>query len=206
MRRTLVILLVALLAVLVGSQLLLPRYLEGRIADRLTQDGGTAEVSLEALPAVRLLSGDGERISVTGNGLRVDVTAPRPEAFDRLEGFEEVDVRLTDVSAGPFRTRSFNLTRSDSSAPYELELSATVSPRDFSRFAAAQVAGTLGTLLGDIAGSALPLADAPIAIDLQTEIERIDGRWRSTGGAGTVADLPAGPIAEALAAAIVARL
>lgn len=206
MRRGVVILVVALVAVLLGSQLLLPRYLEGRIADRLTANGGSVEASLDAVPAVRLLTGDGDSIEVRGDGLTIDLTGPRPEVFDRLQGFDQVDVRLTDVAAGPFRTRSFVLTRAEGSSSYALSLSATVSARDLSRFAASQLAGPLGALLGDLAATVSPLADTAVPVDLQTEIERVDGSWRAAGGAGTVAGVPAGPVAEALAAAIVSRL
>ena len=206
MRRAVVILLVAVAAVLLASQLLLPRYLERRIADRLTDRGGTADVSLQALPALRLLAGDGDRVRVDATGLDVDLTAPHLEVFERLEGFDEVDVRLGDTAAGPFHASSFTLTRVEGSSRYRLALNATVSARDLSRFAASQLAGSLGALFGDLAGSVSPLADTSIPVDLDTGIEEVDGRWQVTNGAGTVAGLPAGPIAEALAAAIVARL
>lgn len=198
--------LVGAAAVLVGSQLLLPRYLEGRIEDRLTIDGGTADVSLEALPALRLVAGDGDRIEVRGNAVSIDLAARPPESLDRLDGFDQVDVRLTDVAAAPFRAQAITLTRPTTDAPYRLGVAATVSPRELSRFAGAEFGGALGGLLAGLAGSVSPLADEPIPVDLEVQVQRVGERFRITGGAGTIAGLPAGPVAEALAAAIVARL
>ena len=50
---------------------------EHRIEDRLTDGGGTADVSLDAFPAARLLFGDGTKLSVTGSGLDLDLAASR---------------------------------------------------------------------------------------------------------------------------------
>lgn len=206
MHVALIVLLVSLAALLAASQLILPRYLGARIADRLTQGGGTARVSLEALPAARLLAGDGDRIRVSGDGLSVELTRPRPDVFGRLDGFGQVDVRLTDVCVGPFHSNSLQLSRAADDSPYVLALSARVSPRELSRFTAFSLVGPLGALFGNLAGSLSRLADTAVTVELRTEIHRVDGRWSAAGGSGTVAALPAGPMAEALAAAIVARL
>src|SRR4051794_41864649 len=55
---------------LVGAQLVLPGYAANRIDDRLTEGGGDVDVSVESLPAVRLIFGDGDRLSVSGGGPR----------------------------------------------------------------------------------------------------------------------------------------
>ena len=206
MRRSMTLILVAAAAVLVGSQLLLPRYLEGRIEDRLTIDGGTAEVSLEALPALRLVAGDGDRIEVRGSALSIDLSARPPQSLDRLDGFDQVDVRLTEIAATPLRADTITLTRQAADSPYRLAVSATVSPRELSRFAGSELGGAFGGLLGGLAGSLSPLADEPVPVDLEVQVQRVGERLRITGGAGTIAGFPAGPVAEALAAAIVARL
>jgi len=206
MRRAIAIILVALAALLVGSQLILPRYLEGRIEGRLTEDGGTADVSLDAFPAARLLTGDGDRIEVRASGLSIDLAGRSPDSLERLDGFDEVDVSLTDVTAGPFQVGAISLMKPDGSSSYSFTVDGTVSARELSRFAAGQVAGTLGGLFSDLATSVSPLADAPIPVDLAVRIGRVGDRWQVTGGAGTIAGLPAGPVVEVLAAAVVARL
>ena len=205
MRRSMTLILVTAVAVLVGSQLLLPRYLEGRIEDRLTVEGGSAEVSLEALPALRLAAGYGDSIEVRADGISIDL-ATRPASLDQLDGFDQVDVRLTNVEAAPFRAEAIALTRPTDDVPYRLAVTASVSGRELSRFAGAELGGALGGLFGGLAGSLSPLADEPIPVDLQVQVRREGDRFRITGGAGTIAGLPAGPVAEALAAAIVARL
>lgn len=206
MRRAWIGLLAALAAALVASQLALPPYLEGRIADRLTERGGSADVSLSALPGLRLLAGDGDRIEVAGSGLRVELAGERPALFEKLDGFGAVDVRLADVRAGPFDTRSFRLARPGGSRAYRLTVSATTSLRELSAYAGSRLAGPLGGAAGRLAGEALPLARRPLPLELDVEIESRDGRPRIVSGAGSVAGLPAGPLAEAIAGAIVARL
>ena len=54
---------------LVASQVLIPPLGESRVEDRLEAGGGTAEVKLGAVPAVRLLFGDGERLEVRAHDL-----------------------------------------------------------------------------------------------------------------------------------------
>ena len=43
---------------------------EPDVEDRLTKDGGTAEVNIEAVPAVRLLFDDGDKLEVKAQGGR----------------------------------------------------------------------------------------------------------------------------------------
>ena len=68
MPRWLLVVALALLALAAASQLVIPPIAEHRIEDRLTDGGGTADVSLQAFPAARLLFGDGTRLSITGSG------------------------------------------------------------------------------------------------------------------------------------------
>ncbi len=109
----------------VASQVLVPSLGERQVEDRLTAGGGTAEVTLGAVPAVRLLFGDGERLEVTAGGL--DLELDRENAvFERLDGFSIVDVSITDSTAGPFELSSFELSR-DGAGPYQLVASGRTS-------------------------------------------------------------------------------
>jgi hypothetical protein len=119
--RWLVIAAIVLVALLGASQILIPPLAENRIQDRLTSGGGSADVSLQAVPAVRLLFGEGKRISVTGNSLDFRLQQ-QSGVLSKLDGFDDVDVHLTDFRAGPFSIASFGLTRAGSSAPYALVL------------------------------------------------------------------------------------
>ncbi len=95
---------------LVASQLLLPSLGAQRVEDRLTQGGGSAEVTLGAVPAVRLLFSDGERLEVTARDLDLELDE-REAVFDRLDGFTIVDISVTSSSAGPFELTRFLLQR-----------------------------------------------------------------------------------------------
>ena len=57
----------------VASQIVLPELGERRVESRLTENGGTAEVKLGAVPAVRLLFGDGERFEVRAREIDLDL-------------------------------------------------------------------------------------------------------------------------------------
>src|SRR5919202_5605727 len=72
MRRIVLVSVGALAALIVASQLLLPGIAERRGEDRLERHGGTAKVSMSALPAARLLFHDGDSLTVKGRGLRLE--------------------------------------------------------------------------------------------------------------------------------------
>lgn len=104
---------------LVASQLFLPGIVSGRIEDRLTQNGGSAAVSLRSFPSLRLLFADGSRMQVRGTGLELDLAAEPADIFDRLDGFSIVDVVLSAFRVGPIDVQAFTLERGGSS-PYRL--------------------------------------------------------------------------------------
>ena len=72
---------------LVACQLLLPELAERQVEGRLERDGGSADVSLGAFPAPRLLFGDGDSFEVEGSGVTVDVER-RERVLERLDGFD----------------------------------------------------------------------------------------------------------------------
>jgi hypothetical protein len=196
---------VLVLLVLVGaSQALIPPLAEHRIEGRLTSGGGSAHVSLEAMPAARLLFGAGERISVSGSGLDLRLQQ-QTDVLGKLDGFDHVDVRLTDFRAGPFSVASFELSRSGSSAPYELVSSSRTRPGDLAEFGASQFGLPGGPLLRYFAGQALG-GNRPIPIRLDMSLRSDDGRIVVVSGGGTVAGFPTGPLAQLITSAIVIQL
>ena len=104
---------VGILVLLILSQLFVPPYLEHRAEKRLTEKGGHADVSIEAVPAVRLLFNDGRKITVRGDGLHVELLHGNGsnKVFDELDRFDQADVRLTRLSAGPFAVRQVTIAR-----------------------------------------------------------------------------------------------
>jgi hypothetical protein len=200
--RWLIVAALLLLALVLASQLLLPGIAESEVEDRLTEEGGEADVAVSAFPAARLLFDDGDRFQVRAAGLDLDLDR-RVEIFDRLDGFADVDVVVEDFDAGPFALSSFALTR-DGSAPYRLLSQGEVVPAELVDFGADQLGLPGGGFLGGIAGQAL--GDAAVPVELDMELTSDEGRVEVTSGGGTIAGLPTGPLAELITAAIVVQL
>jgi hypothetical protein len=194
----------ALLAL--GCQLLLPPLLEGKAADRLERGGGSARVSLKALPAARLLFNHGDSLEVDGHDLRLELGG-RGKLLDRIDGFDEVRVRLHSVAASPFEVRAFSLTRAEEGGDYSVHMTGTTSPREVARFLGSRAAGGLGGLVGDLTAGALPLEGRNrIPMDLAARVRSREGRRQVLSARGTVAGLPAGPLVGFVMDAVVRRL
>jgi hypothetical protein len=190
--------------VAVVTHFALPPYLEGRVEDRLEEHGGRADVELSAVPALRLLTGHGDRLEITGSGLEVDFDDPDEDAFEELNNFDEVEIDLTDVEADPFEVSSFRLD-SLGDGHYRIETDATATLQDLGRVAGEQF-GPLGGLIGSIVGGSAPLSGAPVPIKLDGELEAKDGDVEMVSGDARVANLPAGPAARLVTNAILSDL
>jgi hypothetical protein len=193
---------IALVLLLVIAQLVLPGYAANRIHDRLTEGGGTVSVTVKSFPAARLIFGDGDELRVSGDGLDLPLDRGE-EVFNRLDGFDRVDVHLDDFNAGPFAIASFALTREEA-GDYRLVTSSTTTASDLVGYGADELgipgSGFLQYLTGRATGN------RPIPIHLDMGLESDEGRLRVVSGGGTVAGYPAGPLAELITAAIVVRL
>ncbi len=196
---------IVLVALAVASQIALPRIAADRIAGRLTANGGTASVSVSAWPAVRLLFGDGGRLSVDGSGLDLEPNLAGGPVFGKLDGFDRVSIHLASFRAGPFRVGEFTLTRDGSGAPYALDARARTSGAALGAFAAAQLGLPGWAPIGAITGL-VPATRAPIPIALDMQLASEDGAVRVISGSGTVAGIPAGPLAELITSAVAIRL
>ena len=189
----------------VASQILIPPLGARAVEDRLTEGGGTAEVTLRAFPAARLLFGDGERLEADASDLDLELD-PEGEVFERLDGFSIVGVSIADSRAGPFSIESFELSR-DGDEPYSLVASASASAAGLAELGleSVEIPGEsvidilLDELLGDDGPSRVP-------IDLDVELTSEEGRVQVVSGGATVAGLPTGPLAQLLSSAIVVRL
>ena len=205
MRRVLLLTLAGVALLLVASQLALPPLVERRVQDRLERDGGTASASLSAFPAVRLLFEDGDSFAVRGSGLRVDVTRREP-VLDRLDGFDEVRVRLRDVDANPIAVDSFELSRGEGEETYRVRMVGQSSPREVAAFLGSRAGGVLGGVLGDLAGARLPGGAQRVPVTVDASVESRDGDVEVTSATGSVAGVPGGPLAELVVAAVVRQL
>ena len=193
----------AVVALLVVAQFVVPQWAEGRIEDRLTEGGGEASASVDAVPAARLLLGDGDSLDVTGSGLELEID-PEEEVFKGLDGFDSVDIELDDFRAGPFDVDTFALSR-DGSGVYTMQSQLTTTGSALLQYGAERLGVPGSSLLPLITGDSKD-ANAPIPVDLDMELESDDGRVIVTGGEGEVAGYPAGPLAELITAAIVVQI
>jgi hypothetical protein len=205
MTRRLVAAALVLVVVAAASQLIVPPLAEDRIENRLTDHGGTANVSVSAFPAATLLWGDGDRISVSGNALDLPLDSSNGTVFDKLDGFDEVDVKLSDFRAGPFSISAFDLIRPSPSAPYHLTSSARTTPGDLASYGASRLGLPGGGLLGLFAERAFG-SDQSIPVELDMSMTTEEGRLVVISGGGTVAGYPTGPLAELITEAIAVRL
>jgi len=201
MRRLAILATLLAVVLLVAAQFALPAIAENRAADVLTEDGGTADVDIDAFPAVRLVLGDGDLVRVRAREITLPLVAPDEKVLDDLDGFGEVDVEVSDARSGPFRLDTVTLKR-DGDGPYRTAIRGTVSAQDLGTFAGGQMGGAFGGFFGGLAGGALPGGDQPVPVDLDATLRSDDGRPEAVVVHGTVAGIPAGPLVEAFAQAL----
>ena len=194
----------AIVLVLILSQLFLPGIGEGVIEDRLTENGGTADASLSATPAARLLWGSGDKIAVDATGLDLEVTtSDDPVVFDDLDRFDDVEIVIRDSSMGPVQMSNFVLTR-NGDEPYSLEATGDTSVSDLAEFGAETFDLPGGDLLGGILGVAT--GGTEVEVDLDMKIESDDGRVHVIEGGGEIAGIPTGPLAAFITSAVTIEL
>lgn len=202
MRWVLAVLAVVVIA-LVATQIFLPRAAENDVEDRLTNDGGTASVNIDAVPAVRLLFDDGDRIEVRAEEVEIPLEDIQGRSFKELDGFDEVDLRLARSTVGPFFAEEVTIERPEGDDLYAFNFEGTTSAAQVSEFALAGLPPLLRSALTALAGRA-GRRELPITLDVDLRSE--SGRARVVGGSGTFAGLPLGGFALGIAGAIIARI
>ena len=202
MRRSIWIVAGVLVFAVVAAQVLIPALGAQRIEDRLTAGGGDADVTLGAFPAARLLFSDGERIEVRARELDLDLDR-ETSVFDRLDGFDIVDIGIDDFRAGPFQLDRFELTR-DGGGPYSLTAHGSATPASLTAYGFDTLdlpgEGIIDALLDPF------VTDQPLALDLDMQVSSEQGRLRVVSGCGSVAGLPVGTLAELITSAIVVNV
>ena len=207
MRRFLAGILVALVAVAIAAQLALPRYLSGRTEERLEEGGGSSKVTLRAFPALTLVGGRGGSIEIAGTGLSFDAGDQSERPFERLDGFERVEVALDDLNAGPLAVDRFELGRDGRHEAYQLVIRATTTPRELAGELGSEAGGALGSLFGSLASGILPGGGSTaLPLELAATVASDDGRVDVRDATGSVAGVPAGPVTEVVVSAVLDRL
>jgi hypothetical protein len=80
-----------------------------------------------------------------------------------------------------------------------------VTARALSSYAGSQLGGPLGGLIGRVASGLVPFSTEPIPVEVDAAIRSRDGRPELQAVNGSIAGVPAGPFAAALASAIADR-
>jgi len=110
MLRAALALLGLLVAALVGGQLALPRVAERRISHDLGKTGEVRRVSVEALPAFKLLFKRADRVEIDMAEARAG-TGKLAQLLRRTSGAREVDARVDLVRVGPLQLRGVALRK-----------------------------------------------------------------------------------------------
>jgi hypothetical protein len=153
---------------------------------------------MSAIPAVRLLFGDGDSLRIAARGLSLDLPTRREDVFKRLDAFGDVAIDVSDSRAGPFTVRSFQLRRRGDHR-YEVVMAAEATAGDVARYAGAQLGGGFGEALAGIAVGALGGFARPIPVNAAMEIDSSGATPQAIAVQGDVAGLPAGPLAQIVA-------
>ena len=100
-----------LLAALVGGQLALPRVAERRLTSDLAETGQVRHVSVEAMPAIKLLFKRADRVEVDMAEARATSTGKLAAWIRRAQGTRELDARVDLVRLGPLRLHAVRLRK-----------------------------------------------------------------------------------------------
>ena len=84
------------------TQGVIPNHAEKKVRDRLTRNGGSADVTIRAIPAIRLLFDDGDELDVDARGIEVPARELRGGSFKQLDGFDRMRFEMIRSEVGPF--------------------------------------------------------------------------------------------------------
>jgi hypothetical protein len=203
---------VAIGIVVVGAvtQLVIPGFVERKIESNLEErsEGGEAVVDVKAFPAVRLLWGSGDRMEIRGRGLAIDLAQRTDDPLGRLDGFDEVDIDLEDLTAGPVDVQAFSLVKNEDDTSYYLRMEAETTPTSLAESIGGQLGGELGSSIAGLASDVLlGGGSVDVPIDVEGQVSRADGGTVDVDSVrASVAGVPAGPFAEAMVQAVLERL
>ncbi len=203
---------VAIGIVVVGAvtQLVIPGFVERKIESNLEErsDGGEAVADVKAFPAVRLLWGSGDRMEVRGRGLAIDLAKRTDDPLGRLDGFDEVDIDLEDLTAGPVDVQAFSLVKNEDDTSYYLRMEAETTPTSLAESVGGQLGGELGSAIAGLASDVLlGGGSVDVPIDVEGQVSRADGGSVDVDRVrASVAGVPAGPFAEAMVQSVLERL
>ena len=121
-------------AALVGGQLALPRVAERRITSDLSHSGQVRRVSVEAVPAIKLLFKRADRVEVEMSEVRAGTTGRLVQLLRRTGQTKKLKASAELVTLGPLRLHAAVLTKNHDALAgqatiSEQELAAALPPQ-----------------------------------------------------------------------------
>jgi LmeA-like phospholipid-binding len=162
-------------AALVGGQLALPRVAERRITSDLEESGQVRRVSVEAMPAVKLLFKRADRVEVEMAEVRASNTGRLVQLLRRARGTRELDARADLITLGPLRLHAAVLRKDHD----DLQGQATVSEQELAAALPPQL-------------RVRPVEDAQGELVLEGAVGPISARARLTTRDGALVVAPEG--------------
>src|SRR4051794_6241216 len=98
-------------AALVGGQIALPRIAERRLTSDLSHSGRVTHVSVEAVPAIKLLFKHADRVEVEMSEVRAGTTGKLVQLLRRTRQTKELKASADLVTLGPLRLHDAKLTK-----------------------------------------------------------------------------------------------
>src|SRR4051812_32158602 len=111
---------IALAVLAAGGQFVAPRIAARQVEKRLTKQGGSAHAEVHAIPWPRLIFTEGDSIKVQAEGIALPLVSPNKPVLQELDGFNTVDIDVTNSTAGPMRITHLSLKKT--SGPYETRI------------------------------------------------------------------------------------
>ena len=196
---------IVIVALLVASQFAIPPLVSRQVAKDLTAHGGHADVHVSAFPALRLLFRHGKTLTIDAQRLSVDLGRDQQDVFRQLDNFSNVKILIKDSRAGPFTISDFGIKRIGSH-DYELGVIGHGAAGDIARYAGDQLAGSFGQALAGLAAASLGAFARDIPFDATMGIDTSTSPPTAHDVTGDVAGLPAGPLAQVVANALLSGL
>jgi hypothetical protein len=134
----------AVVVVLGLAQIFLPKIAASRISSRLGKYGEVQSVHVSAFPAIELLWGDADSVTVHARTLKISPTQTG-KLLHEARGLDRIDLTADSTSEGPLRLQLVSLRKHGA----KLHAQGTVSPADIK---AALPAGVSLQLVGSSGG------------------------------------------------------
>ena len=155
------------------TQAVIPGQAEKKVRDRLTRNGGTADVNIRAIPAIRLLFDDGDELDVQAHGIAIPATRPARRLLQAARRVRRDEIRDGPLRVGPFTADRVSLTRGEGEETYDFTFRGSTSAGQLANFALGTLPPVLRSLIETLGGRP---AEAEIPIRLNAELKSEGGR------------------------------